>query len=176
MFWLTNNNNLSASLAALVVWGFLMAFLFNSMMWVIKGKKDNLLFFTSFMMFISYFISDHFYELFSQSTIYLTWFSFDVITAIVIISWFLFYKPEASPGFIYVSIGLMINSCLFLAMYIDLGILKTKNSWWLWDLYSAGINVTDFIMIVGLIVNKDYLGIIRFYKFITSPIRKKALS
>jgi hypothetical protein len=61
-------------------------------------------------------------------------------------------------------------------MYVDIGLHQNKQRWWLWDVYSAGVNIIDFIMIIGLIINKDYLGLIRLYKFIASPIRKKALS
>lgn len=174
MFWLTKN--LSASLSAMVVWGFLMALLFNILMNLTKQKKDNLLLFSSFVMFCSYFTSDHFYELFFQASTYLTWFVYDVVTLLVIFIFSYKFTNKISAGVIYTYIGLSINSLLFLAMYFDRFIFKNDVRWVLWDLYSAGVNIIDFIMIIGLIVNKDYLGIIRFSKYITTPIRKKALS
>jgi hypothetical protein len=168
--------NLSTTLAALVVWGFLMAFLFNVLMRITTDKKDDFLLFTSFVIFLSYFISDHLFTLSDPKDVYLTWFIYDVITLGVILSYTLFYKCKRSIGVIYVYIGLAVNSCLFLAMYVDIVVMSNRESWWLWTVYSAGVVLFDFMMIFALILNKDYLGIIRFSKLITSPIRKKALS
>ncbi|SFC68255.1 hypothetical protein [Pseudoalteromonas denitrificans] len=173
MFWLTKN--LSSSLGALVVWGFLMALLFNLLMKYSKSKKDSLLFFSAFIMFSSYFISDHFWDLYKVSEIYLIWFSYDVITLIVIFWFSKTFNLKTSFGVRYVYIGLVINSLFFLSMHIDTRVLGNAEHWWLWDLYSAGVNLIDFMMIFALILDKDYLGIFRFYKFVTSPIRKKAL-
>ena len=174
MDWL--NNNLGTSLGALVVWGFLMALLFNLMMRFVKENYNDTLLFTSFAMFTSYFISDHFWELYNLAEIYLIWFFYDVGT-IVLISLFIFFtKKEIPKGSKYIFIGLCINSILLLSMYIDIRIYRNDLRWWLWDLYSAGVNIIDFIMIVALILDRDYLGVIRLSKLITSPIQKKALN
>lgn len=172
MDWLSKS--LSLSLSTLVIWGLLMSFLFNILMKYTKSKNDNLLLFSSFLMFFSYFISDHFWDLYNVADVYLVWLGYDVATFITIYLISKKIKVDASPGVLYVYIGLVLNSLLFLMMYIDARVIGNKDSWWLWDLYSAGVNIVDFIMIIGLIINKDYLGVIRFYKFITSPIRKKS--
>ena len=175
MFWLTNNNNLSVSLAALVVWGFLMVFLFNLLMRFTSDKKDNLLLFSSFIMFLSYFTSDDLFNLFALPEIYITWFIYDVVTLGLIAIFYAYFRCNPSVGVKYLYLGLSLNSFLFLAMHIDIVITGNKERWILWDLYSIGVNLIDFMMIFALILDKDYLGIFRFYKFITSPIRKKAL-
>jgi len=174
MDWITRN--LSSSLGAIVVWGLLMALLFNLLMKFTKSKNDNLLFLTSFVMFSSYFISDHFWDLHDAASAYLIWFTYDVATLAVIFLASYTYKLKPSAGVVYVYIGLILNSILFISMHIDTKMLLNKSHWILWDIYSAGVNIIDFIMIIALILNRDYLGIIRLYKFITSPIRKKALS
>jgi len=174
MNWLSNS--LSYTLGAFVVWGFLMSLLFNVLMKFTKTKNDNLLLFCSLAMFSSYFISDHFRDLALTIEVYLNWFIYDVITLTVIFISSYLIGGKVSPGVKYVYIGLTLNSLLFLTMHIDTSVLGNDKYWWLWNLYSAGVNIVDFIMIFALILNKDYLGIIRFSKFITSPIRKKALS
>jgi len=174
MLWLTSN--LSTLLGGLVVWGFLMAFLFNVLMKFTANKKDSLLLFSSFIMFFSYFISEDFNLFFTINDIYFTWFIYDIVTLGLIVTFALFYKHRPSTGVVYIYIGLSVNSILFFAMHIDILVLGNKEHWFLWDIYSAGVNIFDFIMIFGLIINKDYLGLIRLSKFITSPIRKKALS
>lgn len=174
MSWLTLN--LSTTLAALVVWGFLMAFLFNVLLKVAASKKENLILVSSFVMFLSYFISDDFFNLFALPEIYITWFVYDLVTLCLIFGFSYILKEKIPSSIKYIIIGLIINSLLFLAMHIDIVINGNQERWLLWDIYTVGVNIIDFIMIVGLIINKDYLGIIRFSKFITSPIRRKALN
>ncbi len=169
MDWLTNH--LSITLGALIVWGFLMAFLFNVMMIFIKETKDSLLIFTSFFMFTSYFTSDHFNSVLSQLDIFLIWFIYDVVTLAIIVAFALYLKSKSSIGVKYIYIGLIFNSALFLAMHLDTFVYGNKERWWLWDLYSAGVNLVDFMMIVALIVDKDFLGILRAYRYVTKPVR-----
>ncbi|PAJ72120.1 hypothetical protein CJF42_22885 [Pseudoalteromonas sp. NBT06-2] len=174
MSWL--NLNLSTTLAALVVWGFLMAFLFNVLLKVAAPKKENLILVSSFIMFLSYFISDDFFNLFALPEIYITWFVYDLVTLCLIFGFAYILKEKIPSSIKYIIVGLIINSLLFLAMHIDIVINRNQERWLLWDIYTVGVNLVDFIMIIALIFNKDYLGIIRFSKFITSLIRKKALN
>jgi len=167
---------LAESLGAFVVWGFLMALFYNLLMKILADKKEHKLLLTSVLMFLSYFISDHFNTFTATSKIYFIWFLYDISTVLIVFIILRFMKGKISPGIMYVYIGLIINSILFLSMYLDIHIYQNKTYWWLWGLYSTGINLIDFMMVFALILNKDYLGIISFSKFITSPIRKKALS
>jgi len=174
MSWL--NLNLSTTLAALVVWGFLMAFLFNVLLKVATSRKENLILVSSFTMFLSYFISDDFFNLFALPEIYITWFIYDLVTLVIILGFSYGLKEKVPSCIKYLIVGLTINSTLFFAMHIDIVINGNKERWLLWDVYTVAVNLVDFIMIFALIFNRDYLGIIRFSKFITSPIRKKALN
>jgi len=174
MIWLTKS--LSITLAALVVWGFLMGFLFNALMWFTKNKKDSLLLFTSFVMFMSYFISDHIYQLDLSNYVYITWFFFDIGTLLIIAYFYVKFKLPVSVGVKYTTLGLCINSILFLSIHIDIVVMETTQRWWLWSAYSAGVNIIDFMMIFALILNRDYLGFIKISKYMTSFIREKALN
>ncbi|WP_350545107.1 hypothetical protein [Pseudoalteromonas sp. 5-MNA-CIBAN-0065] len=51
-------------------------------------------------------------------------------------------------------------------MYYDLYILENIDEWWLWSVYSIGVNVIDLLMIAVLFINKDFLGLIELKRFI----------
>jgi len=55
---------------------------------------------------------------------------------------------------------------LMLVMYYDLYILENIDEWWLWSVYSIGVNVIDLLMIAVLFINKDFLGLIELKRFI----------
>lgn len=150
------------SLGALVVWGFMMAFFFNLFLWVADLKRDNVLLITSFVAFVSYFISDHLFTWFETSGIYLQWALYDIATlAVIIFGALLARSGLKSAAFTYVITGLSTNTFLFFCMYYDLHIIENTEPWFLWDIYSFGVNIIDFTMIVALIVDRDILGLIR---------------
>ncbi|CAM4169157.1 hypothetical protein [Pseudoalteromonas ostreae] len=150
------------SLGALVVWGFMMAFFFNLFLWFADLKRDKVLLITSFVAFISYFVSDHLFTWFENSEIYLQWALYDIATLSLILTGAFIVKASLkSPAFVYVVIGLLANTFLFLCMYYDLHIIENTKPWILWDVYSFGVNIIDFTMIVALIVDRDILGLIR---------------
>lgn len=166
-------SNLALYLGTFIVWGFLMSFFLNLYFRCISVKTDNLLVFCSFAIFCSYFISDHLYELFDQTEVYKTWSIYDFVTLCIIYIGQRLLKTKASPGVIYTYIGLSINTLLFLFMHLDIVIFKNTTPWLLWDLYSLGVNVLDFSMIVALIVDRDIFGIIKLFNYVK---RKKALN
>ncbi|MGO2180889.1 MAG: hypothetical protein ACTH36_00935 [Pseudoalteromonas nigrifaciens] len=51
-------------------------------------------------------------------------------------------------------------------MYYDLYVLENIDEWWLWSVYSIGVNVIDLLMIAVLFINKDFLGLIKLKRFI----------
>ena len=61
----------------------------------------------------------------------------------------------------YIVSGLLINACLTYAIYIDLYINWNSDPWWLWSLYSMGVNVVDLLMIITIFINKDFLGLMK---------------
>ncbi|WP_462157377.1 hypothetical protein [Pseudoalteromonas sp. GB56] len=159
-------------MGAFVVWGFLMAMFFNLMLIGFKAKRDMKLLFVSVVMFLSYFASDYFYDVFAGHEIYKTWFLYDMATLLLLTPIFFVTKSRVSPGVVYVFIGLTVNSLLFLLMHIDRVVVGNENPWWYWSLYSIGVNTADLLMIVVLIVDRDVLGFIRLGNYLKRNIVK----
>lgn len=179
---MTWTDNLALTMGTLVVWGFLMAFLYNVFMRVISEKDDNAVVWASFVMFISYYSSDLFHDLSAGTEIYLTWFIYDLVTLLLItLPIFLLkgvFNLHTTSTLRYLFIGLTINALLFGAMYVDAHLFKNTEHWVLWSLYSFGVNSVDYAMIITLIVGKDWLGLVRFSRFIKAKLltKKQALS
>lgn len=104
-------------------------------------------------MFSSYFCSDFFPIL---ENVYLDWILFDFITiSIILILLNLCLKaPLASY---YIISGLLINSLLTFFIYYDLFVRDNIVEWWLWSVYSIGVNSIDVLMIISLIINTNTL-------------------
>ncbi|BED88354.1 hypothetical protein PspMM1_08220 [Pseudoalteromonas sp. MM1] len=114
---------------------------------------------SSFVMMVSYTLSDYFFTWLSiKTTVYLDWAIYDVLT-ILILYVSLACKKKASFSFIYLIVGLSINLTFFLLMYFDLYVHQNKEEWLLWDIYAVSVNIIDVIMIVALIVDRDILGL-----------------
>jgi heme O synthase-like polyprenyltransferase len=143
------------SLSALVVWGFLMAFFFNVFVYSLCVKRNTTLLISSCLMAISYSVGDYFFTWLSPTpATYLDWAIYDVITLFFLVGILVLIK-NTTPSFIYLLTGLTINIIFFLLMYFDLYIKGNTTPWILWDMYSFGVNVIDFTMIVVLIVDRD---------------------
>ncbi|WP_249365784.1 hypothetical protein [Pseudoalteromonas sp. NEC-BIFX-2020_002] len=165
------------SLGALVVWGFMMAFFFNLFLWFADLKRDKVLLITSFFAFISYFVSDHLFTWFESSQIYLQWALYDIATLGVIFASAFMVKPNLkSPAFFYVVLGLIANTFLFFSMYYDLHVIENTKTWILWDIYSFGVNIIDFTMIVALIVDRDILGLIKLKHVVMSFFKTRRIN
>lgn len=149
------------SLGALVIWGFMMAFFFNIFIYLATPKKNIVLLISSGVIFLSYFTSDYFYSWFSTTETYLHWALWDLITLFVLGLLCKLSKTPTPPSFIYICIGLSVNSILFLLIYYDIYVKYNREPWFLWDIYSFGVNIVDFTMIVALIVDRDILGLIK---------------
>jgi len=108
---------------------------------------------------VSYTISDYFFTWLSiKVKIYLDWAIYDIMTITALLSVFFIIK-KTTPSFLYLIIGLTINSIFFLLMYIDMYINNNQDHWILWDLYIYTVNSIDLIMIIALIVDRDFLGL-----------------
>lgn len=149
------------SLSAFAVWGFMMAFFFNIFVFFLGIKRKTTLLLSSFVMFISYFTGDYFFTWLSPTpATYLDWFFYDLMTLTALLA-VLFFARVTTPSYTYLILGLSINSTLFFLMYYDLHLKHNTTPWVLWDIYSFGVNVVDFTMIVALIVDRDILGLIK---------------
>jgi len=143
----------------IIVLGMLLAFLLNLFFYVSDLNKNKSLVVTSFLMALSYFCSNHFISLENTNeNIYIEWFTYDLVTLLGI---FFFHRfiSNISTATKYIYAGLTINSVLYALIHIDLMVLWNREVWWFWTFYSFSINVVDFLMIVALITNKDYLFI-----------------
>jgi len=147
------------SLSAFFMWGFLMAFFFNVFVYSIGLKKGTTLLLSSFVMMCSYTLSDYFFTWLSfKNSFYLNFALYDIATITALLCLYKIVK-KTTPSFLYLILGLSINTIFFLLMHIDLIIYENKEQWWLWDAYIYSVNLIDFIMIVALIVDRDILGL-----------------
>ncbi|MEM5513114.1 hypothetical protein WNY79_09470 [Pseudoalteromonas sp. AS84] len=147
------------SLSAFTMWGFLMTFFFNVFVYSLDVKRGTTLLLSSFIMMISYTLSDYFYTWLSiKSSIYLDWALYDISTILALIC---IYKitEKTTPSFLYLIVGLSINSIFFFCMYLDMYIFGNMERWFFWDVYTYAVNLMDLIMIVALIVDRDFLGL-----------------
>ncbi len=160
----------SAYLATFIMWGFLMAFLYNMVSKSIVPNGDKTLMWISLTMFLSYLASDPLtsatfqIESMSYATAYVVWTALD-LTCIAAI--FLITKGKSInsyPAKLYVILGLLINSSLFISMYIDINILENTEEWWLWGFYTVTVNIVDAMMLIALFSNKDFLGLVKLYR------------
>lgn len=160
------------SLSAFSMWGFLMAFFFNAFVFSLNTKRNSTLFFSSFVMMVSYTISDYFLTWLSiRAADYFDWAIYDLVTITILLVAYFFIK-KTTPSFLYLIVGLSINSILFLLMYLDVFILNNTQAWFFWDIYSFTVNVVDLIMIVALIVDRDFLRIHKLKSKVLSLSKK----
>lgn len=147
------------SMSALVTWGFLMAFFFNVFVYMLGHKRQTTLIFSSLCMLVSYSISDYLFTWLSiYETTYLDWVIYDLLTIFALISCILVIK-KSSPSFVYLIVGLLLNMSLAFSMYLDVNVLNNQEPWFLWDVYSFLVFSNDLLMVVALIVDRDFLGL-----------------
>lgn len=157
---------------AFMAWGFLISFLFNIFARVAEFKSDNSLLLTSGVMATSYLLSDHYFTFDVGTRVYSQWAIYDIVTIAAIFLLHFIVKIKTTTPCKYIYLGLTVNTLLFYFMHLDILVMQNKDAWWLWSLYSYGVNAIDYIMIITLIVGKDWLGLVRFGRF----IRNKAIA
>lgn len=167
----------SAYLATFIMWGFLMAFLYNMVSKSIVPNGDKTLMWVSLTMFLSYLASDPLtsatfqIESMSYATAYIVWTALDLTCVATILLITKGKSNNSYPAKLYVILGLLINSALFISMYIDINILENTEEWWLWGFYTITVNTMDAMMLIALFSNKDFLGLVRLYKGLTGQAR-----
>nr|WP_259397794.1 MULTISPECIES: hypothetical protein [unclassified Pseudoalteromonas] len=160
------NPAISFYIGAFVQWGFLMAFLYSLVISINKPRKEAV--WLSFVMSISY-SSSLFIDI--QHISYLQLFLFDITTIFAIIILRLFIIENLIS--IYLLLGLIINSSLFLGMYIDVSVFKNYEPWWFWFFYSIVINLADFMMLAIFFINKDFLALAAIKTWFHNSIMKR---
>ncbi|WOC25641.1 hypothetical protein LY624_13790 [Pseudoalteromonas sp. N1230-9] len=146
------NAYLGGLIGTFIEWGFLMAFLFNLAMSINKNDRRPLI--LAFIMMLSYFLSG---VLELSSFHYLNWLYYDLVTIIIIVAWLKLKQHPIFYAAIYILIGLLLNSFLMLSIYIDIFVYDNTTPWLLWTIYSLGVNSIDIMMILALLLNKDFL-------------------
>ena len=87
------------SLSAFLMWGFLMAFFFNVFVYTLEVKRGTTLLLSSFVMMVSYTLSDYFFTWLSiQNTLYLDWALYDFATIAGLILVYIFIR-KTTPSF-----------------------------------------------------------------------------
>lgn len=147
--------------SAFIQWGFLMAFLYSLVSGI--NKADKSLIYIAAIMMCSYIFSD---LLLILNNIYLDWIIYDLLTITILIAAIFTSYVLTSTASNYIILGLFVNACLTIAIYYDLYVLNNIDEWWLWSVYSIGVNVIDLLMIAVLFINKDFLGLIKLKRFI----------
>ncbi|WP_158684636.1 hypothetical protein [Pseudoalteromonas sp. T1lg48] len=78
------------------------------------------------------------------------------------------------PVLYYCAVGLVLNAMLHIVMHLDIVIQGNREPWWLWSLYSIGINLNDALMIIVLVVNRDFLGLCRAGRLLKTVFQRHA--
>ncbi|KTD95618.1 hypothetical protein [Pseudoalteromonas sp. H71] len=164
------------SLSAFFMWGFLMAFFFNVFVYSLDVKRDTTLLVSSLVMMCSYTLSDYFFTWLSfKNSFYLNFALYDIATIIALLCLYKIVK-KTTPSFLYLVLGLSINTILFLLMHLDTDIYENKHHWWFWEVYMYAMNSIDFIMIVAIIVDRDILGLHKLKNTISTLLNPSANS
>ncbi len=154
-------------ISSFTVWGFFMALFYHCIIYLLSDFKSKKLLFVSALMFISYYLSNEIIEINMPTYMYLVWTLYDLATLALVFALSYLIKESNPIGISYVKLGLTINALLFFSMYLDINVIGNRESWFLWSLYSIGVNVVDVLMFLALILNRDILGIFsigRLYK------------
>lgn len=159
----------SAYLASLIMWGFMMAFLYNVVKKSSAPGSNATVMWMSLAIFLSYLVSDPLLNLslgvdmmYSYKS-YLIWALCDLFILVVILLIAKNKSIQRYPAKLYVIIGLTVNMLLFIGMHIDINMVNRFDPWWFWYFYSVTVNVMDVMMIIALLCNKDFLGLVRGY-------------
>ena len=158
------NTNITFYIGAFVQWGFLMAFLYSLVSSINNADKSKV--WLTSIMALSY-SSSLFIDM--DSITYFDFFLFDAatLTSIVLCGFFI----KTCTLYIYLLIGLSINTSLFFAMYIDNDIMHHYEYWWFWDIYFVGVNFSDLLMITVSLLNKDILGLAKLSNYLTTKFK-----
>ncbi|WP_462157380.1 hypothetical protein [Pseudoalteromonas sp. GB56] len=150
------SEDLSKLIEAFVSWGFMMALLFNLVSYSDPSMRSRSPLWITVIINISYACTS---PISPNYFLYPSYILADLLT-IACIFWVQKYRYRTA-AFYYCCFFLCCNSLLHTAIFIDFDVLGNTDAWWLWTLYSTGINFNDAMMIIVLIINRDFLGLCR---------------
>ncbi len=152
---------------AFVNWGFMMALLFNLVSYSDSRNRSRSPLRVALVICVSYLstvpLSYGFY-------LYPLYVLADMLTIAMIL--IVQYRQAKIPAMYYCVFFLFLNGLLHAVIFIDLDIVGTDQAWWLWSLYSIGINFNDAMMIIVLIINRDFLGLCRAGRYLKAIFQR----
>ena len=158
-----SNFDFAYILSAIVQWGFLMAFLYSLVSSINNPFKGFVV--LSSIMAIGYlpWIFTNF-----QTVTYLDFALLDIAILVAVYVTQRYFIKEKTTAYVYLIIGLSVNTFLALCMYLDTNILYNYTYWWFWRFYSSAVMLSDLCMIAVLIINRDFLGLIKLKRWLFS--------
>lgn len=156
-------------IGTIIVWGFLMAFLYNLVQESSSESKNRSPMWIALTIFISYMLSDPLliaYDFLLGYYAYFLWSALDFISIVIVCLITKNKSVTQVPAKVYIIFGLSFNILLFLGMAFDLRSGTSSERWWFWNVYAIGVNLSDIMMITALVVNKDFLGLVKAYKWL----------
>jgi len=156
-----SNFDFAYILSAIVQWGFLMAFLYSLVSSINNPFKGFVV--LSSIMAIGYlsWIFTNF-----QTVTYLDFALLDIAILVAVYVTQRYFIKEKTTAYVYLIIGLSVNTFLALCMYLDTNILYNYTYWWFWRFYSSAVMFSDLCMIAVLIINRDFLGLIKLKRWL----------
>ncbi|ATC83135.1 hypothetical protein PAGA_a2921 [Pseudoalteromonas agarivorans DSM 14585] len=156
-----SNFDFAYILSAIVQWGFLMAFLYSLVSSINNPFKGFVV--LSSIMAIGYlpWIFTNF-----QTVTYLDFALLDIAILVAVYVTQRYFIKEKTTAYVYLIIGLSVNTFLALCMYLDTNILYNYTYWWFWRFYSSAVMLSDLCMIAVLIINRDFLGLIKLKRWL----------
>ncbi|MBB1418162.1 hypothetical protein H5187_12815 [Pseudoalteromonas sp. SG44-1] len=103
------------------------------------------------------------FDILNYADAYLIWAICDVFTLIIILFIAKNKKITKLPAKLYIVVGFSVNIALFIGMFADTHYGEYIGPWWFWNVYAVVVNVSDVMMIIALLCNKDFLGLVRGY-------------
>ncbi|MCQ8885521.1 hypothetical protein NQT63_07490 [Pseudoalteromonas agarivorans] len=100
-----------------------------------------------------------------QTVTYLDFALLDIAILVTVYVTQRYFIKEKTIAYVYLIIGLSFNTFLALCMYLDTNILYNYTYWWFWRFYSSAVMLSDLCMIAVLIINRDFLGLIKLKRW-----------
>lgn len=156
-----SNFDFAYILSAIVQWGFLMAFLYS-----LVSSINNP--FKGFVVLSSIMATGYLSWIFTnfQTVTYLDFALLDIAILVAVYVTQRYFIKEKTTAYVYLIIGLSVNTFLALCMYLDTNILYNYTYWWFWRFYSSAVMLSDLCMIAVLIINRDFLGLIKLKRWL----------
>ncbi|WP_085065502.1 hypothetical protein [Pseudoalteromonas sp. TB51] len=101
-----------------------------------------------------------------QTVTYLDFALLDIAILVAVYVTQRYFIKEKTTVYVYLIFGLSVNTFLALCMYLDTNILYNYTYWWFWRFYSSAVMLSDLCMIAVLIINRDFLGLIKLKRWL----------